>query len=66
MNAIAPHSALGLFVYALAFAVALTSPCAAQQPVELVAQSANRFLSTLSDAARSKVVYEFDDNVQRA
>ena len=52
--------------------VALVVPsltCRAQQPagqVEQVVRSANSFLATLSDAQRSKVVYAFKDNVQRA
>jgi hypothetical protein len=65
MNVIAPKLGLCRFVYALPFVVALT-PCAAQQPVEQVVQSANKFLSTLSDPERSKVVYGFSDNAQRA
>jgi hypothetical protein len=50
----------------LAFAAGLKSACVAQQPVEQVVQSANRFLATLSDGQRAKVVYDFNDNVQRA
>jgi hypothetical protein len=54
------------FVYSIAIALALTTPCAAQQPVEQVVQSANKFLATLSDTQRSKVIYDFNDNTQRA
>jgi hypothetical protein len=49
----------------LAFAAGLKSACVAQQPVGQVVQSANRFLATLSDGQRAKVVYDFNDNVQR-
>jgi hypothetical protein len=49
-----------------AFTVALVIPCAAQQPVDLVVSSANRFIATLSEAQRSKVLYQFNDGAQRA
>ena len=52
--------------YAVVFIVAMTAVCAAQQPVEQVVQSANKFLATLSDAQRSKVLYDFNDHEQRA
>jgi hypothetical protein len=66
MSAMIPTNSLSRFVCAIAFVVGLTMMCAAQKPVEQVVQSANKFLSTLSDAERSKVVYEFNDNTQRA
>jgi len=50
----------------MTFVVGLTTTSAAQNPVEQVVQSANKFLSTLSDAERSKVVYDFNDSKQRA
>jgi hypothetical protein len=66
MSAMIPNPNISRFVYAIAIALALTTACIAQQPVEQVVQSANKFLSTLSDAERSKVVYDFNDNTQRA
>ena len=66
MSAMIPTPSLSRFVYAIAFVIGLTTTCAAQEPVEQVVQSANKFLSTLSDAQRSKVVYDFNDNTQRA
>ena len=54
------------FTSLVAFAAALAVSCAAQQPVDKVVQSANSFLATLSDAQRAKVVYDFNDNAQRA
>ena len=54
------------FTSLLAFATALAVSCAAQQPVDTVVQCANSFLATLSDAQRAKVVYDFNDNAQRA
>jgi hypothetical protein len=50
----------------LSVAVALCASCAAQQPFDQVVQSANKFLETLSEAKRSKAVYDFNDNAQRA
>jgi hypothetical protein len=66
MSAMIPTTRLTRFVYAIAFVAGLTMTSAAQKPVEQVVQSANEFLSTLSDAERSKVVYDFNDNTQRA
>jgi hypothetical protein len=66
MSAMILTISLSRFVYAIAFAVGLTMTCAAQKPVEQVVKSANKFLSTLSDAERSKVVYDFNDITQRA
>jgi Protein of unknown function (DUF3500) len=66
MSAIIPTASLSRFVCAITFVVGLTTTSAAQNPVEQVVQSANKFLSTLSDAQRSKVVYDFNDNTQRA
>ncbi len=66
MSAMIPNPNISRFVYAIAIALALTTPCVAQQPVEQVVQSANKFLSTLSDTQRSKVIYDFNDNTQRA
>ena len=54
------------FTSLVALAAALAVSCAAQQPVDKVVQSANSFLATLSDAQRAKVVYDFNDNAQRA
>jgi hypothetical protein len=65
MSAMIPTTSLPRFACAIAFVVGLTTS-AAQKPVEQVVQSANKFLSTLSDAERSKVVYDFNDNTQRA
>jgi hypothetical protein len=50
----------------LALTVTLVVPCVAQQPVDQVVQSANRFLATLSAAQRGKVNYDFNDDAQRA
>jgi hypothetical protein len=66
MSAMTSNPSICRFLYAIAVALALTTPCVAQQPVEQVVQSANKFLSTLSDTQRSKVIYDFNDNVQRA
>ena len=66
MSAMTPNPNIRRFVYAIAIALALRPPCAAQQPVEQVVQSANKFLSTLSDTHRSKVIYDFNDSKQRA
>jgi hypothetical protein len=66
MSAMIPNPNMWRFVYVIAIALALTTPCVAQQPVEQVVQSANKFLSTLSDTQRSKVIYDFNDNTQRA
>jgi hypothetical protein len=66
MSAMIPTTSLTRFVYAIAFVAGLTMTSAAQKPVEQVVQSANEFLSTLSDAERSTVVYDFNDNTQRA
>jgi Protein of unknown function (DUF3500) len=66
MNVITTNRSLCRLAYVIAFVLALTTTCAAQQPVEQVVQSANKFLSTLSDAQRSTAVYAFDDNTQRA
>jgi Protein of unknown function (DUF3500) len=66
MSAMTPNPNICRLLYAIAIALALTTPCVAQQPVEQVVQSANKFLSTLSDTQRSKVIYDFNDNVQRA
>ncbi len=66
MSAMTSNPSIFRFLYAIAIALALTTRCVAQQPVEQVVQSANKFLSTLSDAQRSKVIYDFNDNVQRA
>ena len=54
------------FAFILAFAVLLALPCAAQQPVDRIVQSANTFLATLSDTQRAKVMYDFHDSAQRA
>ncbi len=43
-----------------------TTPAAAQQTAPRVVSAANAFLSTLDEAQRSKVVFAFDDSVQRA
>jgi hypothetical protein len=61
-----PNPSTFRFVYSIAVALALTTPCVAQQPVEQVVQSANKFLSTFSDTQRSKVIYDFNDSKQRA
>lgn len=64
-------------VYRLFFCVALlagfAAACdaqqpsgAAQQPVDRVVQSAEKFLATLSDSQRAKVLYDFNDDAQRA
>jgi hypothetical protein len=65
MSAMIPTASLSRFVCVITFAVGLTTTSAAQNTVEQVVQSANKFLSTLSDAERSKVVYDFNDNTQR-
>ena len=54
------------FLRALAFTLVCLIPCAAQQPVVQVVQSANQFLDTLTEAQRSKIIYDFNDNAQRA
>ena len=54
------------FALLVASTAALSVFCAAQQPVELVVQSANKFLATLSETQLSRVIYDFDDNAQRA
>ena len=61
-----PNPYIRRFVYAIAIGLALRTSCVAQQPVEQVVQSADKFLSTLSDTQRSKVIYDFNDNTQRA
>ena len=50
----------------VALAAALAMPCMAQPPAAQVVQSADKFLGTLSESQRSKVMYDFGDNVQRA
>lgn len=42
-----------------------TTPAAAQQTASRVVSAANTFLSTLDEAQRRKVVFAFDDSVQR-
>ena len=42
-----------------------TNPAAAQQTAPRVVSAANAFLSTLDEAQRRKVVFAFDDSVQR-
>ncbi len=55
------------FALIVAIVAALAAPCVAQQPaVDTVVQRANAFLATLSDAQRAKVLYDFNDSVQRA
>ncbi|WP_433970957.1 DUF3500 domain-containing protein [Tunturiibacter lichenicola] len=54
------------FVRILSVSAVLAVPCLAQQPVDLAVQSADKFLSTLSEAQRAKVLYDFHDNTQRA
>jgi len=66
MNATTKNWNLRLLAYTVALATGLTATSVAQQPVEQVLQSANKFLSTLSDAQRSQVIYDFKDNTQRA
>jgi hypothetical protein len=66
MSDINPDLRLRRFVRILAFTVVLVAPCAAQQPVDQVVESATRFLATLSEAQRSKVIYDFNDDAQRA
>src|SRR5579871_734027 len=66
MNVMTLNRGLCRLAYTIALAAGLTATSAAQQPVEQVVQSANKFLSTLSDAQRSKVIYDFNDNTQRA
>jgi hypothetical protein len=51
---------------ALLLSAVVALPCAAQQPVDQVVQSANKFLATLTGEQRSKVLYTFDDTTQRA
>jgi Protein of unknown function (DUF3500) len=59
------HGFVLLFVATLAFGGSCRAQQSARQ-VEQVVASADRFLATLSDAQRSKVVYDFNDNAQRA
>ena len=54
------------FALSLAIAVGLCAACSAQQPTDLVVQSANKFLATLNETQRSKVVFDFNDSAQRA
>ena len=42
------------------------APSVGAQPVEPAVQAANRFLATLSEAQRAKVVYAWSDDAQRA
>ncbi len=53
-------------IWVIVPALAIVVACAAQQPVDKVVKSADAFLTTLSDEQRAKVVYNFDDNTQRA
>lgn len=66
MNRTAARHGYNRFLRALTFTIASLISCAAQQPVFKVVQSANKFLDTLNEAQRSKVVYDFNDNAQRA
>jgi len=54
-----------LALYCLYGAIA-AAPCVAAQPVEPAVEAANRFLATLSEAQRAKVVYAWSDDAQRA
>ena len=53
-------------ILAVVPALAVGVACAAQQPVDKVVESADAFLTTLSDEQRARVVYNFDDSTQRA
>ena len=66
MNQIPWISSLCRFSWVVATAVALTISCTAQRPIDDVVHSATTFLGTLSDAQRAKVVYDFNDEAQRA
>lgn len=46
--------------------LALAAPCLAQQSADRTVQAADRFLSTLSEAQRKAVTYDYGDNAQRA
>ncbi len=54
------------FTLLITLAAVIAPLCTAQQPVERVVQSANTFLATLSDAQRAKILYDFNDQAQRA
>ncbi len=54
------------FALFIAIAAVFASCCTAQQPLERVVHSADAFLATLSDAQRAKVLYDFNDQAQRA
>lgn len=54
------------FLFVFALSIALLPACRAQQPVERVVQAADKFLATLSETQRSKVMYDFNDTAQSA
>ena len=66
MNPMRSSSSLLRLGCLLTLAVALAAPCAAQVAVERVVQASNKFLGTLTDAQRAKVLYDFNDKAQRA
>jgi hypothetical protein len=66
MSVIILNRSLCRIAFTISLAAGLTATSAAQQPVEQVVQSAKQFLSTLSDAQRSKVIYDFNDKTQQA
>lgn len=54
------------FALGLSITLALVIPCEAQQAMDKLVQAADAFLATLSESQRATVLYDFNDNVQRA
>ncbi len=61
-----PALRLPRLVCCLFLVMTLARPGIAQQPIDRLVQSANTFLASLTEAQRNKVLYDFNDNAQRA
>ena len=53
---------LGSIAFFCLYGAIAAAPSVAAQPVEPAVQAANRFLATLSEAQRAKVVYAWSDD----